>query len=120
MKSRYKYQNLCLTEEEKRIILNELECHEYFLINQYFKEQGNSSQTKDFCKYYDKIKQTENEKGNQMLIIVFRFFIQSGELDFFIKRLKGIVTTKKAIESSQLLVKSFQYNQLNKNKISKS
>jgi hypothetical protein len=35
-----------------------------------------------------------------MLIIVFRFFIQSGDYEFFIKRLKGIVTTKLALENS--------------------
>jgi len=70
-----------LSLEEKRLIMNELE-----------KGAG-------FYKYKQNYGEADTLNSDaastaSMISMIFRFFLQSGEYDFFVKRLKNVVASK--------------------------
>lgn len=40
--------------------------------------------------------QQQLDLGSHMVTMIFKFYLQSGELDFFIRRLRNLVTTAPA------------------------
>ena len=69
-------QDIGLTIHERHCIMDELKTHEENL------------------KSHQSYRQKEHSSHILMLLMVFRFFLQSGESDFFVKRLRNLVKTK--------------------------
>lgn len=82
-------ESICLSTEEKRIILNELE-----------KGAG-------FYKYrqsYGDLDTSTSDAAStaSMISMIFRFFLQSGEYNFFVKRLKNVVASRYNADESMV------------------
>ena len=66
-------------------------------------------QIKDFSDDEKAIVREEIESQNNMLLMIFRFFLQSGEFEFFVRRVKNVVITKaslKQIKSNEKILNS--------------
>ena len=78
--------------DEKRLILGELEKGAGF----YKYKQGYTD--------YDQAGQASSASTASMISMIFRFFLQSGEYEFFVKRLKNVVASK--VNSDENIVSS--------------